>query len=209
MLLRRNGTGFVAALLLIGHFGPWVQHKSAALTLSAHELATFTNFTPNAGVFFNEGFLLPLWAAALLLLIPTRAAPVRRGIGWGVLALGIAALGLPGFPELRNLLAGRGSPFLPQLIMTLACMGLVVLLWLRPKLALFRVIWIGVIVVAAVPLGGFLMIKNQAIEVLYREPVGIGLGWWLTLISCIALGVIAFVTIVAAQPNSAATAPSR
>jgi hypothetical protein len=195
-LWRTHGPLIAAALLVIGVFAPWVSHASAALTLSARELATFTNFTPHAGVFFNEGFLLPLWAAALLL-------SVARGRMALWVAPPIALLALPAYPELRRLLTGEGSPFVLQLALTLLCLAACAALALRaPNSRYFGPIAALSCGLALTPLIGFWVIKTPAIERLYGAPVGVGLGWWLTLIAAIGIAEIAFVTIVASRPRS-------
>ncbi len=81
-------------MLLAGHMLPWAAHKTAALTLSGHELAAFTNFTPGAGVFLNEWFYLPLWASALMLSAAVAASASRLArIMGAALAAGVASLG--------------------------------------------------------------------------------------------------------------------
>jgi hypothetical protein len=195
-LWRAHGPLIAAALLVIGAFAPWVSHASAALTLSARELATFTNFTPYAGVFFNEGFLLPLWAAALLL-------SVSRGRAMLWLALPVALLALPAYPEIRRMFSGEGSPFVAQLALTLVCAGAcVVLAWRVQNRRYFAPITVLCCGLTLMPLIGYWMIKTPAIERLYGAPVGVGLGWWLTLIAAIGIAEIAFVTIVASRPRS-------
>jgi hypothetical protein len=190
---RRHSALIAAALLLIGHFAPWVSHASAALTLSAHELATVTNFTPHAGVFFNEGFLLPLWAAALLL---TGA----RGRVALLCAVPIALLGLPAYPELRRISTGEGSPFVLQLLLTLACLAACAwLAWRSRTPRYFAPIAALCAALCAAPLIGYWLIKTPAIERLYGGSVGVGIGWWLTLIAAIGIAEIAFVTILAAR----------
>jgi hypothetical protein len=188
-----------AVSLLVGHFAPWVQHRSAALTLSAHELATVTNFTPYAGIFVNEGYLLPLWGAALLL-----AAAGRRWVLVG--AVCIAALGLPGYPELRALLSGSGSPFAAQLALTIVCwVGCVALTVAARQLQHRRYSATLAALIAmfgAAPVAGFIAIKSVAIERLYGAPVSTGWGWWLTLCASLALCQIAFVTILASRSRA-------
>jgi hypothetical protein len=191
--LRRRGPSLAILLLVIGHFSPWAAHKTAALTLSAHDLAVFANFTPNAGVFFNEGFMLPLWAAALLCaLASTRSARVRWT--WLGLALVLAALGLPGYPELRKLIAGQPSEFVAQLAVSAGVMALCAGLGLTRR-APARVLVIAATAAALVPLAGFLLIRNDALARLYGDSVGLGWGWWMTLFSAFWLIAVAFVTI--------------
>lgn len=191
--LRRRGPHLAILLLAIGHFAPWAAHKTAALTLSAHELAVFTNFTPNAGVFFNEGFLLPLWAAALLCaLASVRSARMRWT--WLGLAIALAALGLPGYPELRKLAIGQPSDVVAQALMSIGMMALCAGLGFTRR-ALSRLVTVVAAVAATVPLAGFLMIRNDALARLYGDAVGVGWGWWLTLFSAFWLIAVAFVTI--------------
>lgn len=191
--LRRRGPHLAILLLVIGHFAPWAAHKTAALTLSAHELAVFTNFTPNAGVFFNEGFLLPLWAAALLCAL-TSSQSTRARWTWLGLALLLAALGLPGYPELRKLLVRQPTDFTAQALVSGCVMALCAGFGLMRR-APVRVLVLAAIAAALAPLAGFLMIRNDALARLYGDAVGVGWGWWLTLFSAFWLIAVAFVTI--------------
>ncbi len=174
-------------MLLIGHFAPWAAHKTAALTLSAHELAVFTHFTPGAGIFLNQWFYLPLWSAALLgaLLAGGMASRVNRllaGLGCAV----VASLGLPGYPQV--LTAFRSPDYALQFYISIAVMALVVVAALgrlgRVRRARAAVLAL-VPLLAAVPLAGYLAIK-PFIEQLYGGSVGIGSGWWITLAGVLA-----------------------
>ena len=172
----------VALLLLLGHLMPWAAHKTAALTLSAHELATFTNYTPGAGIFLNEWFYLPLWAAALLfgLFASVTTSLAYRVLG-SLLGAGIASLGLPGYPQV--LTAFGNAEVQLQFFISLAVMLAAVALTLsrlgrRHGVRTVLVLVLGLL--PAVPLAGYLVVK-PFIEQLYRDPVGLGVGWWLTL----------------------------
>jgi hypothetical protein len=177
-----------AALLFAGHFLPWAAHPTSALTRSAHELAVMTNFTPGAGIFWNEWFLLPLWSAALLLALACSSAPWLLRALVGVLALVIASLGFPTYPQV--LTAYANPDYRLQFFLTLAVMILIVAVTVagrrtmgfRPYMAL------ACAVVSAVPLAGYLGIK-PFIEDLYRGGVGIGLGWWITLVAVVTVFV--------------------
>jgi hypothetical protein len=194
---RRHGAWALAAGLVIGHFAPWAAHKSAALTLNANELAVFTNATPHAGVFFNEGFLLPLWGAALLIM----SSPLPAS-HWVRLALAgvITLLALPGFVELRAIAACQPSPFVWQLVISIGVGALCA--WA----ALCAPRWLPV--AATVPaalaawtaLIGFAIIRNSAIASLYKDSVGFGSGWWLTVCCAVGLTALAFVTILRTSP---------
>ena len=188
MIVARFIVPAAALLLLIGHFAPWVAHKTAALTLSAHELAVFTHFTPGAGVFLNQWFYLPLWAAALagaLLAgdIPDKINRMLAAVGCAA----VASLGMPGYPQI--LTAFRNPDYQLQFFISLAVIILIIVIALlrlgqrvRPHM---RVIAIATLfTLSAVPLAGYLAVK-PAIEQLYNDPVGIGAGWWLTLFAVI------------------------
>lgn len=171
----------VGVVLLVGHFAPWAAHHTAALTLSAHDLAVFTNYTPGAGVFLNEWFLLPLWSAALLapLGLPRSAAGLALG-------LGSATLGLPGYPQI--LVAFR-DPEHQLRFFTSVAVGLgVCVLALKPlPRASVAALGAALCLAAAVPLGGYLVVRPP-IEALYGSSVGLGMGWWLTLLG-VVIGV--------------------
>lgn len=191
--LRRRGPHLAILLLVIGHFAPWAAHRTAALTLSAHDLAVFANFTPYAGMFFNEGFLLPLWAAALLCALAS-ARSTRARWTWLALAFLLTALGLPGYPELRKLAAGQPSEFVAQLAVSAAVMALCAGLGLTRR-APPRALLIAAAAAAGVSLAGFVLIRDDALARLYGDPVGLGWGWWMTLFSAFWLIAVAFVTI--------------
>jgi hypothetical protein len=70
------------ALVLVGHFGPWVAHRTAALTVTGFELAEFAKFFPHVQggsvPMRRELFYLPFVTALLLLaLLAGRSATQR------------------------------------------------------------------------------------------------------------------------------------
>jgi hypothetical protein len=165
-----------ALTLLTGHFLPWAAHFTAALTRSAHELSVMTNFTPGAGVFWNEWFLLPLWASALLVALLAGKRWPGLGLSWLV-----ASLGLPGYPHL--LTAYANPDYRLQFFITLGVIGAAAGLSLAGSV-LSAALRLGIIfacaLASATPLAGYFVIK-PAVEALYQDEIGIGLGWWLTL----------------------------
>jgi hypothetical protein len=181
--------------LLAGHFLPWAAHRTAALTQSAHDLSISTNFTPGAGVFLNEWHLLPLWAAAILLaLAAQRARPAARLLVGGA-AIGIASLGLPAYPHV--LTAFRTPDYRLQFAISLTVMAAIaVLLVMGARLSrLTPAIALGCATASIVPVLGYPAIR-PAIEELYRDSVGLGAGWWLTLAAAIAVFVASSATIL-------------
>jgi hypothetical protein len=191
-IIIRFGLPVVTLLLFVGHFAPWAAHKTAALTLSAHELADFTHFTPGAGIFLNQWFYLPIWAVALL------CALMAGPIGWwlnrlyaALACVLIASLGLPRYPDV--LTAWRNPNyqlqfFISLLVMVAAFVITMAHLGRRPEV---RVWAAGTLpLVSVIPLVGYLMVK-PAIETLYNDTLGLGIGWWLTL-----LGVLLALTML-------------
>ncbi|BCX02138.1 MAG: hypothetical protein KatS3mg053_0076 [Candidatus Roseilinea sp.] len=172
---------FAAAFaLLFGHFLPWATHTVVPLMRSGHDLSISTNFTPGAGIFLNEWFLLPLWSAATLLALLSGAAPwPRRALG-GAFALLVASLGLPAYPHI--LTAYANPDYRLQFIITLGVFALIIVILLAGSLStgLHVACFLICAVASAVPLVGYFAIK-PAIEALYQSSVGIGLGWWFTL----------------------------
>ncbi len=197
-------------LLLIGHFLPWAAHPTSALTQSGHELAFSTNFTPGAGVFANEWFFVPVWCAALLLALAVRfASPLPAGAGLGVgsvsrasfilrrvvfggIALVIASLGFPPYPQVLS--AFRAPDYQVQFFVTLWVMAGVIALLILPARRMPRIAPALLLLMSGllslVPVAGFLAVK-PAIETLYGGPVGLGLGWWLTLGTVLVMAVVA------------------
>jgi hypothetical protein len=178
-------------ILVIGHFLPWVRPASAALSLSAHELAVFTNYTPHAGVFFNEGFLLPLWAAAVML-----AAVARRRILPLLFTIFLLLLAMPSYPELRRMWGGQGSEFTLQLIVVgvllPTCMALA--LQRRSRLRVLRSAALLGFLAAAVAVIGFFVVRTLALAPLYGTTIVIGAGLWMTIgavILCLSFVVFA------------------
>ena len=196
VLHHRFATRAAALFMLLGHFMAWAQHKTAALTLSGHELATFTNATPNAGIFFNEGFLLPLWAAALLFVVRPGAERTHASGPWLLLAISVAALGFPAYPDLRKLISGQPSDFMWQLPISVAVMTLAVIAQRTPP-SLHSALTTVSGVAALIAVAGFFAIRGPALETLYHDPVIVGFGVWMTLAGGIAALAIAFVTILA------------
>lgn len=179
-------TPVIGASMLIGHLTAWAQHKTAALSLTGHELGEFTNFTPGAGVFANEWFYVPVWAGGLALALA--AARARRPSVWLALmaaAVATAQFGLPRFERWTN------PEFRLQLAVTVVCLVAVTALGIGLRLAKRadakapRMAMAALPMLAIVPLIGFLVVR-PFIETLYRDAVTPGVGWWLCLMASAA-----------------------
>ena len=101
------------ALALVGYWGPWVNHKTAALVLSGLDMAEFVKFLPEvrAGTepMLRELFYLPLLAAALCLALIGSNRPWRyplwaRGI-MVIIAIVLAVIVLPPYPFILQALS--------------------------------------------------------------------------------------------------------
>jgi hypothetical protein len=70
------------ALVLVGHFGPWVPHETSALTVTGFELAEFAKFFPQVQggtvPMRRELFYLPFVTALLLLALLAGRSAARR-----------------------------------------------------------------------------------------------------------------------------------
>lgn len=174
-----------AGLLFAGHMLPWAAHKTAALTLTGHELSPFTNLTPGAGVLLNEWFYLPLWVSAILvaLVVASSVSRLARGMG-GALAAAIAALGLPPYPQILTAWADATHRLQFAITLVVIVVVLAVALFggdiLRRRMQ-FAAGGLALLALGAgVPWAGYLAVR-PAIEQLYRDTLGLGAGWWLTL----------------------------
>jgi hypothetical protein len=172
-------TPVIGVTMVIGHLTAWAQHKTAALTLTGHELGEFTNFTPGAGVFANEWFYLPVWAAGLALALA--AARARRPSVWlGLMALaaGAAQFGLPRLERWTN------PEFRLQFAATIVCLFAIAMLGFGLRLAKradsksIQLAASALPLLTVIPLAGF-FVARSAIEALYRDTLAPGIGWWL------------------------------
>lgn len=188
-------TPIIAALTLAGHFGVWAAHRTAALSLTGHELGEFTQFTPGAGLFANEWFYLPVWSAGLALALA--AARAGRAAAWVTLTAGalfIAQFGIPRYERWSQ------SDFQPQLAATAAVMVGIVLTSLVVRLSStsnafpLRLAAAGLPLLSVIPIAGYLAVR-PFIETLYRDTVGLGAGWWLTLAAVVAAGAQTALTV--------------
>lgn len=113
---------FVASvLIMVGFFGPWVAHRTAALTVTGYELSEFAKFFPqvqSGTVPVRRGlFITPLLASAIsMALIINRST---KGIVWRLAATAlIAVIAASTLPPFQAILAAE---YRLQLILVTAC----------------------------------------------------------------------------------------
>ena len=170
-------------LAIVGYFGPWVPHKTAALTVTGFELVEFAKFFPQVqgGIVpvTRVLFLTPLVAAAILLglLVNQLTNKLTRAL----VILAAALLALAALPPYQYLL---DPGYRGQLI--LAATGLILVLltplarWL-PRRAQGVLIALLALAGALPALWQFVLLR-PLVAALYNVPLGLGWG----LIACVA-----------------------
>ena len=185
------------ALALIGYWGPWVDHKAAALVLSGLDMAEFVKFLPEvrAGTEFmiRELFYLPPLAAALCLALMGSNQAWRYPL-WAraimvIVAIALAIVVLPPYPFILQALSS--DEFGRQFSMAAGCLAIIAasLLYRRRSTEaherLSRAVVAGLLIVVslagAIPaLWQFLSIRS-ALDGVYGQPIHVGWGLWLTV----------------------------
>ncbi len=175
------------ALALIGYWGPWVNHKTAALVLSGLDMAEFVKFLPGvrAGTEFmiRELFYLPPLAAALCLALIGSSRHLRYSL-WAraimvITAIGLAIIVLPPYPFILQALSS--DEFRRQFLMGTGCLAIIAasLLYRRLPRAVVAGLLIAVSLAGAIPpLWQFFSIRS-ALDRVYGQPIHVGWGLWL------------------------------
>jgi len=185
------------ALAIVGYFGPWVDHKTAALVLTGQDMGEFVKFLPEvrAGTapMIREFFYLPPFAAALCLIL----LMASKRLAYPLLVRAIMLLAVLG-------LAWAMLPpvWTPQLLVTaefrkqtVAIAFCLLLLIVHPMLRHLSSRWTAValrhaqdiammvlaLLGAGPPLWQFLAIR-EAVNRAYGWPVQVGWGLWGTVL---------------------------
>jgi hypothetical protein len=185
------------ALAVIGYFGPWIAHKTAALTVTGFELAEFAKFFPQvqsgALPVTRVLFLTPPVASALLLgLLAHHAAsrPVTRLLATGLAAL-LALAALPPYPYLLD------SQYRGHLALAIGGLLLVLLTPLArrlPRRALGVLAALLALTGAVPALWQFARLRPLVVA-LYGTPLATG---WGTIICAVGFGLLLLCGILAA-----------
>lgn len=183
------------ALVLIGYWGPWVNHKAAALVLSALDMAEFVKFLPEvrAGTEFmiRELFYLPLLAAALCLALIGGNKHLRYPM-WArtimvIIAIMLAIIVLPPYPFILQALSS--DEFRWQFLAGVGCLAIIpgCLLYRRLSRAVVAGLLMALSLAGAIPpLWQFLSIRD-ALDRVYGQPIHIGWGLWLTAVGFLVI----------------------
>ena len=202
---------------VVGYFGPWVGHKTAALTVTGFEMAEFAKFFPQVQggtlQLTRALFYLPLVTAAILLALAVGRSNVR-GARWIVplcvaVLLLVALLPYSAVDGLRQAIAA-GVPFVldPQYARQTVLVAAGVLLVLLAPLACRIATRAWGIVVALLALAGAVPALFQfarlrpLVVALYDRPLGLGWG----LVACVAgfVLILAAGILAAVRPGRAA-----
>ena len=175
------------ALALIGYWGPWVNHKTAALVLSGLDMAEFVKFLPGVRsgteLMIRELFYLPPLAAALCLALIGSNRHWRYAL-WAraimvMAAVALAIIVLPPYPFIFQALSS--DEFRRQLLMAAGCLVAIAgtLLYRRLPKAIVAGLLIAISLVGAIPpVWQFFSIRG-ALDSVYGQPIHVGWGLWL------------------------------
>jgi hypothetical protein len=192
---------------VVGYFGPWVFHRSAALTVTGFELSWFAKFFPQVGSgsvpVKREQFFAPLVAASLLC-----GLWINRFARWSILPrilmTGVAAL--PIFLVLPPYGFFLAPEYRRQLILVAAGLAMVPLTLLAHGLS--RRAWAGLFALLALMGSSLAQIQfvrlRPLVVALYGDPVGLGWGaiaCTAGFVSILVLGILSGFVAVEAEPG--------
>ena len=177
------------ALAVIGYWGPWVNHKTAALVLSGLDMAEFVKFLPGvrdgSEFMIRELFYLPPLAAALCLALIGSSRLWRYPL-WAraimvIIAIALAVTVLPPYPFILQAL--DSDEFRRQFLMAAGCLAIIggTLLYRRLSRAIVAGLLIVISLVGAIPPAWQFLSIRSALDGVYGQPIHVGWGLWLTV----------------------------
>jgi hypothetical protein len=190
-------------LAAVGYYGPWIGHRTAALTLSGVDMGEFVKFLPGVldGSLAVNRQLFYLPPLAIVVSVALLAGSRRLRFFWP-LRLAMVLLALPVslqlLPPAWSPASLRTAEFLPQALALLACWLLLATFWLWGRLPA----WLAgslsaalALVAAAASAWQFLAVK-PAIDVLYGQPPAAGWGFFLCLVGLATIVVASTILVV-------------
>lgn len=182
-----------SVLILVGFFGPWVAHESAALTVTGYEMSEFAKFFPQV----QSGmvpvrralFITPFFSAVISMALVIRRSTMRSLSRLGATAL-VMFLSLAVLPPHQSILE---PAYRAQLIVVAVGMLLTAATVLTGQLTerVHGVLTLLVALAGAGPaLWQYILLRPLVAE-LYRAPVLPGWGLIVCVIGLILLAVIA------------------
>ena len=177
-------------LALVGYWGPWVDHKTAALVLSGLDMSEYVKFLPEVRDgsvrVFRELFYLPPLAAALCLALLTgwlwtRYPAFLRAI-MPSSAAGLCIVVLPPYPFVLHALTSAEFP--GQFILAVLCLILIAAfpLYRRLPAKLANLILIALALLGTFPAVVQFFAIRPALNRAYGWPVQVGWGLWVMVV---------------------------
>jgi len=174
-------------LALVGYWGPWVDHKAAALVLSGLDMAEFVKFLPEvqAGteLVIRELFYLPLLATALCLALTGGNRCLRYPL-WArvvmvIMAIVLTIIVLPPYPFILQAL--NSEEYRQQFLLGAGCLALIggTLLYHRLPRVVVAVLLAVVSFAGAIPPAWQFLSVRDALDRVYGQPIQVGWGLWL------------------------------
>ncbi len=189
-------------LAAVGYYGPWIEHTTAALTLSGGDMAEFVKFLPGvlAGTLdlVRQLFYLPPLAivASVALLVASERLAYPWPLRLAALLLCVP-LSLQLLPPAWSLASLATSEFRLQAIALILCWLMLAGFWLLGRLP----VWILGTLAAIISLAGValpiwqMVLAKPAVDAVYGRPPAMGWGFFL----CPAgLAIVALVGMVLA-----------
>lgn len=180
-----------SVLVVIGFFGPWVAHPTAALTVTGYELSELAKFFPQvqAGTVpvRRALFVTPLLAGTLSLILVIRRSARSPALQLAATALA-ALLGLAALPPLQSLLE-------PQYRIQLGLVAGAELVTLPMLLArqlserVRGILMLCISLAGAVPALWQALLLRPLVAELYRTPILPGWGFVVCTVGFLALAV--------------------
>lgn len=191
---------------LAGYFGPWAPHRAAGLVVTGLDLGEYVKFIPQVMsgqvMLRREVFYLPLLAGSLT----ASLIAGRRALRWWVrlgLALGAIPLALAMLPPAWTPGALLQPEFRLQMMAILLCLAMVpgiLLTRYLPDQLILAIIGLLAIAAAVAPAWAYWRVK-EAMEGLYRHPLGLGWGFWVGAGGFLILAILAVAGIFRRRPR--------
>jgi hypothetical protein len=165
-------------LITVGFFGPWVPHKTAALTVTGFELSEFAKFFPQVqgGVVpvRRAFFVAPLLAALISLALVVQRSNARPLLRWAMMALAVL-LGLFVLPPYQSFFE---PAYRLQLIIVAVALLLILLAPLARQLSerVRGVLMLLLVLSAAVPTTWQAVLLRPLVAALYGARIWPGWG---------------------------------
>jgi hypothetical protein len=195
---------------LVGYYGPWVPHRAAGLVVLGLDLAEFVKFLPQVASgqvnVQREIFYLPLFVASVSASLLASRHCLPKLVRW-VLAMSAIPLALAMLPPAWSPSVLSLPEFRLQTLGIGFCLILIpaipVLRYLPDRVVL-GVIALLALIAAVGPAWAFLQVRFP-ISQLYRHPLPLGWGFWITLSGFLALSLFATADILRPRGSAKGT----